>query len=73
MDYSLYVWKKKERKAYINFKFSGESKGGQNKHTHTHTHIYIYTYIYIYIYIYIYCFRIAVGKIYIRTYGVYSI
>ena len=33
MDYSLYVYgekKEKERKIYINFKFSGESKGGQN-------------------------------------------
>ena len=29
MDYSLYVYgkKKKERKTYTNFKFSGKSKG----------------------------------------------
>ena len=27
---SICVWKKKERKAYINFKFAGEIKGGQN-------------------------------------------
>ncbi len=43
MDYSLYVYEKKEKKRkkerenerkkeknYVNFKFSGESKGGQN-------------------------------------------
>ena len=27
MDYSLYVYRKKERKADMNFKFSGDSKG----------------------------------------------
>ena len=33
MDYSLNVYgeeKESERKTYINFNFSGESKGGQN-------------------------------------------
>ena len=30
MDYNLYVYGKKVRKTYIDFKFSGESKGGQN-------------------------------------------
>ena len=30
MDYSLYVFEKRKRKTYINFKFSGESKGGHD-------------------------------------------